>query len=93
MLAKTFPSAESPKELLRRAAEYITGRYSEQAAQLVTLAREAELQGSHRRVGASSDVGDNNVSNTGKIFMQLLFIHILEYGHNLDALDLHGTLS
>ncbi|OVA09504.1 COG complex component [Macleaya cordata] len=89
--ATTYLTAEARKELLLRAAEEITGRYYELAADLVNVARKTESslqrirQGAQRRAGASSDVSDHNVSDTDKICMQL-FLDIQEYGRNLAAL-------
>ncbi|RVW52510.1 hypothetical protein CK203_068880 [Vitis vinifera] len=47
-------------------------------------------QGAQRRAGASSDVMDNNVSDTDKICMQL-FLDIQEYGRNLSALGVKAV--
>ncbi|KAG5537166.1 hypothetical protein RHGRI_024559 [Rhododendron griersonianum] len=47
-------------------------------------------QGAQRRAGASSDVSDNNVSDTDKICMQL-FLDIQEYGRNLSALGVEAV--
>ncbi|OVA10188.1 COG complex component [Macleaya cordata] len=86
--ATTYLSTEARKELLLRAAEEITGRYYELAADLVNVARKTESslqrirQGAQRRAGASSDVSDHGVSDTDKICMQL-FLDIQEYGRNL----------
>ncbi|KAK9995419.1 hypothetical protein SO802_020105 [Lithocarpus litseifolius] len=72
-----YLTRETRNELLLGAATEITGRYYELAADLVSVARKTESslqrirQGAQRRAGASSDVSDNNVSDTGKICMQL----------------------
>ncbi|XP_028124707.1 uncharacterized protein LOC114321703 [Camellia sinensis] len=64
-------------ELLHGAAFEITGHYHESVADLVSLAKKTDSslqrirQGAQRRGGASSDVSENNVSNTDKICMQL----------------------
>lgn len=85
-----YLSVEIRNELLLGAAERITGRYHELAADLVSVARRTESslqrirQGAQRRAGASSDTSDHNVSDTDKICMQL-FLDIQEYGRNLAA--------
>ncbi|XP_028124373.1 uncharacterized protein LOC114321402 [Camellia sinensis] len=74
----------------------ITGHYHESVADLVSLAKKTDSslqrirQGAQRRGGASSDVSENNVSNTDKICMQL-FLDIQEYGRNLSALGVEAA--
>ncbi|XP_030938714.1 conserved oligomeric Golgi complex subunit 2 [Quercus lobata] len=94
--ATIYLTRETRNELLLGAATEITGRYYELAADLVSVARKTESslqrirQGAQRRAGASSDVSDNNVSDTGKICMQL-FLDIQEYGRNLAALGVEAA--
>lgn len=94
--ATIYLTRETRNELLLGAATEITGRYYELAADLVSVARKTESslqrirQGAQRRAGASSDVLDNNVSDTGKICMQL-FLDIQEYGRNLAALGVEAA--
>ncbi|XP_075661883.1 conserved oligomeric Golgi complex subunit 2 [Castanea sativa] len=94
--ATIYLTRETRNELLLGAATDITGRYYELAADLVSVARKTESslqrirQGAQRRAGASSDVSDNNVSDTGKICMQL-FLDIQEYGRNLAALGVEAA--
>lgn len=94
--ATMYLTRETRNELLLGAATEITGRYYELAADLVSVARKTESslqrirQGAQRRAGASSDVSDNNVSDTGKICMQL-FLDIQEYGRNLAALGVEAA--
>ncbi|XP_043703780.1 conserved oligomeric Golgi complex subunit 2 [Telopea speciosissima] len=89
--ASTYLTKEARKKLLQGAATEITGRYHEMAADLVNVARKTETslqrirQGAQRRAGASSDVSDQNVSDTDKICMQL-FLDVQEYGRNLAAI-------
>ncbi|XP_042495891.1 conserved oligomeric Golgi complex subunit 2 [Macadamia integrifolia] len=89
--ATTYLTKEARKKLLLGAATEITGRYHELATDLVTVARKTETslqrirQGAQRRAGASSDVSDQNVSDTDKICMQL-FLDVQEYGRNLAAI-------
>ncbi|KAJ4974413.1 hypothetical protein NE237_007587 [Protea cynaroides] len=89
--ATTYLSEEARKKLLLGTATEITGRYHELAADLVSVARRTETslqrirQGAQRRAGASSDISDQNVSDTDKICMQL-FLDIQEYGRNLAAI-------
>ncbi|KAJ1413281.1 hypothetical protein SESBI_19828 [Sesbania bispinosa] len=72
---------ETKNEILLCAATDITDRYYEVTADVVSLARKTESslqkirQSAQRRAGASSDVADNNVSDTDKMCMQL-FIDI-----------------
>lgn len=94
--AATYLTGEIRNELLRGAAFAITGHYYELAADLVNVARKTESslqrirQGAQRRAGASSDIMDNNVSDTDKICMQL-FLDIQEYGRNLSALGVKAV--
>ncbi|CAL0325294.1 unnamed protein product [Lupinus luteus] len=89
--AKRYLVSEARNEILLCAATEITDRYYELAADLVSVARKTESslqrlrQGAQRRAGASSDVSDNNVSDTDKMCMQL-FLDIQEYARNLSAL-------
>ncbi|KAG1330906.1 conserved oligomeric Golgi complex subunit 2 [Cocos nucifera] len=89
-----FPNARN--ELLHGAMERITNRYYELASDLVSVARKTESsllrlrQGAQRRVGASSDALDNNISDTEKICMQL-FLDIQEYGCNLAAIGIKAA--
>ncbi|GMQ09744.1 hypothetical protein CsSME_00053011 [Camellia sinensis var. sinensis] len=89
--ANTYLMRDIRDELLHGAAFEITGHYHELVADLVSLAKKTDSslqrirQGAQRRGGASSDVSENNVSNTDKICMQL-FLDIQEYGRNLSAL-------
>ncbi|KAH0470863.1 hypothetical protein IEQ34_000586 [Dendrobium chrysotoxum] len=87
--------------LLYSTADRITGRYYEMAADVVNLARKTESsllrlrQGAQRRVGASSDALDNNISNTEKICMQL-FLDIqdlLEFAKFNDSVLLQGCIA
>ncbi|KAG1363477.1 conserved oligomeric Golgi complex subunit 2 [Cocos nucifera] len=83
-------------ELLHGATKRITSRYYELASDLVNVARKTESsllrlrQGAQRRVGASSDALDNNISDTEKICMQL-FLDIQEYGRNLAAIGIKAA--
>ncbi|ONK71964.1 uncharacterized protein A4U43_C04F14250 [Asparagus officinalis] len=76
---------ETVNQLLFGAAERITSRYYELAADVVNVARKTESsllrlrQGAQRRVGGSSDTADSNISDTDKICRQL-FLDIQEYG-------------
>lgn len=94
--ATIYLTKEARNELLLGAATEITGRYYELAADLVSVARKTESslqrirQGAQRRAGASSDVSDNNVSDTDKICMQL-FLDIQEYGRNLTPLGVEAA--
>ncbi|KAL8480742.1 hypothetical protein ACS0TY_027327 [Phlomoides rotata] len=94
--AATYLTTELRKELLQGSASEITRRYYELASDLVSVARKTEssLQkirlGAQRRAGASSDVSDNNISDTDKICMQL-FLDIQEYGHNLASLGVDAA--
>ncbi|KAL0928501.1 hypothetical protein M5K25_000385 [Dendrobium thyrsiflorum] len=91
-----YLNKELLNELLYSTADRITGRYYEMAADVVNLARKTESsllrlrQGAQRRVGASSDALDNNISNTEKICMQL-FLDIQEYGRNLASLGVKAA--
>ncbi|KAL2321690.1 hypothetical protein Fmac_026069 [Flemingia macrophylla] len=75
--AASYLASETRKEILLFAATEITDRYYELAADLVSVARKTESslqkirQSAQRRAGASSDISDNNVSDTDKICMQL----------------------
>lgn len=94
--ATAYLTMETKNELLLGAATEITGRYYELASDLVNVAKKTESslqrirQGAQRRAGASSDVSDNNVSDTDKICMQL-FLDIQEYGRNLSALGVEAA--
>ncbi|KAF7135791.1 hypothetical protein RHSIM_Rhsim08G0188800 [Rhododendron simsii] len=94
--ATAYLTRDIRDELVQGAALEITGRYYELAADLVSVARKTESslqrirQGAQRRAGASSDVSDNNVSDTDKICMQL-FLDIQEYGRNLSALGVEAV--
>ncbi|XP_073015314.1 conserved oligomeric Golgi complex subunit 2-like isoform X1 [Primulina eburnea] len=94
--AATYLTSELREELLHGAANEITRRYYELAAELINMARKTEssLQkirlGAQRRAGASSDVSDHNVSDTDKICMQL-FLDIQEYGRNLNSLGIDAS--
>ncbi|OMO52866.1 COG2 complex component [Corchorus capsularis] len=94
--ATMYLTNSARNDLLLGAATEITGRYYELAADLVSVARKTESslqrirQGAQRRAGASSDVSDNNVSDTDKICMQL-FLDIQEYGRNLAALGVEAA--
>ncbi|KAK4750699.1 hypothetical protein SAY87_004181 [Trapa incisa] len=89
--AKVYMNMEIKNKLLSDAATEITCRYYELASDLVNVARRTESslqrirQGAQRRAGASSEVSDNNVSDTDKICMQL-FLDVQEYGRNLGSL-------
>eukprot|EP00262_Sarcandra_glabra_P009149 TRINITY_DN2317_c0_g1_i1.p1 TRINITY_DN2317_c0_g1~~TRINITY_DN2317_c0_g1_i1.p1 ORF type:complete len:183 (-),score=33.22 TRINITY_DN2317_c0_g1_i1:52-567(-) len=91
-----YLAREARNELLFGAAERITGRYYELAADLVSVARRTESslqrirQGAQRRAGASSDPSDHNVSDTDKICMQL-FLDIQEYRRNLSVLGVSAA--
>ncbi|KAH6797145.1 oligomeric golgi complex subunit-like protein [Perilla frutescens var. hirtella] len=94
--AATYLITEHRKELIEGAASEITRHYYETASEVVSLARKTEssLQkirlGAQRRAGASSDVSDNNISDTDKICMQL-FLDIQEYGRNLAYLGVDAA--
>lgn len=94
--AETYLEEDAKKKLLNEAAAEITRRYYELADELVTMARKTESslqrirQGAQRRTGGSSDVSDNNVTDTDKIRMQL-FLDIQEYGRNLAALGVEAA--
>ncbi|KAM2228222.1 hypothetical protein ACFXTI_014942 [Malus domestica] len=89
--ATKYLTRDAINEVLLNAATEITGRYYEQASNVVSVTRKMETslqrirQGAQRRGGASSDVSDQNVSDTDKICMQI-FLDIQEYGRNLAAL-------
>ncbi|XP_077213964.1 oligomeric golgi complex subunit-like protein [Tasmannia lanceolata] len=91
-----YLTREARNELLLGAAERITGRYNEMAADVVNLARKTESsllrirQGAQRRAGASSDPSEHNISDTDKICMQL-FLDVQEYGRNLSTLGVEAT--
>ncbi|XP_072970443.1 conserved oligomeric Golgi complex subunit 2 [Typha angustifolia] len=92
----SYLSKDATNELLRGSTERITSRYYELAADLVNVARKTESsllrlrQGAQRRVGASSDASDNNISDTEKICMQL-FLDIQEYGRHLAAFGIKAA--
>ncbi|KAK4414140.1 Conserved oligomeric Golgi complex subunit [Sesamum alatum] len=94
--AARYLTSELRKELVQSAAVEITRRYYELAADLVSVARKTEssLQkirlGAQRRAGATSDVSDQNVSDTDKMCMQL-FLDIQEYGRNLASLGVDAA--
>ncbi|GER31966.1 conserved oligomeric Golgi complex subunit [Striga asiatica] len=94
--AATYLTKDVKQELIHGAAFEITRRYYEIASELVSVARKTEssLQkirlGAQRRAGASSDVSDNNISDTDKICMQL-FLDIQEYGRNLKYLGVDAA--
>lgn len=94
--ATTYLSNEVRQKLLLSVTEEITSRYYSQASELVNVARKTESslqrirQGAQRRTGASSDVLDNNVSDTDKICMQL-FLDVQEYGRNLATLGVQAA--
>ncbi|XP_020206306.1 conserved oligomeric Golgi complex subunit 2 [Cajanus cajan] len=94
--ATRFLASETRNEILLYAATEITDRYHELAADLVSVARKTESslqkirQSAQRRAGASSDISDNNVSDTDKICMQL-FLDIQEYARNLSALGIEAV--
>ncbi|XP_047946948.1 conserved oligomeric Golgi complex subunit 2 [Salvia hispanica] len=94
--AATYLTTEHREELLQGTASEITRRYYELASDLVSVARKTETSlqkirlGAQRRAGASSDVSDNNISDTDKICMQL-FLDIQEYGRNLALLGVDAT--
>ncbi|KAK6924690.1 COG complex component, COG2, C-terminal [Dillenia turbinata] len=94
--AAIYLTGETRSELLLRAATEITGCYNELASDLVNLARKTESslqrirQGAQKRAGASSDVSEQNVSDTDKICMQL-FLDIQEYGRNLAAVGVEAA--
>ncbi|XP_010250762.1 PREDICTED: conserved oligomeric Golgi complex subunit 2 [Nelumbo nucifera] len=94
--ATTYLTMEAKNKLLLGAAEEITGRYYELTSEVVNVARKTESslqrirQGAQRRAGASSDVSEQNVSDTDKICMQL-FLDVQEYGRNLSALGVVAT--
>ncbi|KAG6404185.1 hypothetical protein SASPL_136425 [Salvia splendens] len=94
--AARYLTTEHREELLQGTASEITRRYYELASDLVSVARKTETSlqkirlGAQRRAGASSDVSDNNISDTDKICMQL-FLDIQEYGRNLALLGVDAT--
>ncbi|XP_027334361.1 conserved oligomeric Golgi complex subunit 2 [Abrus precatorius] len=94
--ATRYLANETRNEILLWAATEITDRYYELAADLVSVARKTESslqkirQSAQRRAGASSDISDNNVSDTDKICMQL-FLDIQEYARNLSALGVEAV--
>ncbi|KAJ3701238.1 hypothetical protein LUZ61_004943 [Rhynchospora tenuis] len=91
-----YLTKEATQNLLSGSAEKITNRYYELASDLVHVARKTESslqrlrQGAQRRVGASSDASDNNISDTEKICMQL-FLDIQEYGRNLAGIGINAA--
>ena len=94
--ATRYLASDTRNEILLSAATEITDRYYELAADLVSVARKTESslqkirQSAQRRAGASSDISDNNVSDTDKICMQL-FLDIQEYARNLSALGVEAA--
>ncbi|KAI6682729.1 hypothetical protein NL676_028642 [Syzygium grande] len=94
--ANAYLTTDVRNELLLSAATEVTGRYNELASDLVNVARKTESslqrirQGAQRRAGASSDVSEQNVSDTDKICMQL-FLDIQEYGRNLSVLGVEAA--
>ncbi|XP_051122568.1 conserved oligomeric Golgi complex subunit 2 [Andrographis paniculata] len=94
--AAKYLTSDLRKELVQTSANSITQRYHELAADLINVARKTEssLQkirlGAQRRAGASSDVSDQNVSDTDKMCMQL-FLDIQEYGRNLGSLGVDAA--
>ncbi|KAJ4752405.1 oligomeric golgi complex subunit-like protein [Rhynchospora pubera] len=91
-----YLTKEAAHNLLLGSAEKITNLYYELASDLVHAARKREFllqrlrQGAQRRVGASSDASDDNISNTEKICMQL-FCDIQEYGRNLAGIGINAA--
>ncbi|KAG9451220.1 hypothetical protein H6P81_011185 [Aristolochia fimbriata] len=89
----SYLTTKARNELLRGAAERITGRYNEMASDLVNVARKTESsllrirQGAQRRAGANADQVDQNISDTDKICLQL-FLDVQEYGRNLSAIGI-----
>ncbi|WVZ10933.1 hypothetical protein V8G54_015463 [Vigna mungo] len=94
--ATRYLASDTRSEILHYAATEITDRYYELAADLVSVARKTESslqkirQSAQRRAGASSDISDNNVSDTDKICMQL-FLDIQEYARNLSTLGVEAV--
>lgn len=94
--ANAYLTTDVRNALLLSAATEVTGRYNELASDLVNVARKTESslqrirQGAQRRAGASSDVSEQNVSDTDKICMQL-FLDIQEYGRNLSVLGVEAA--
>ncbi|CAA2967337.1 conserved oligomeric Golgi complex subunit 2 [Olea europaea subsp. europaea] len=92
----TYLTGDLRNELLHSATSEITRRYYELAAELVSVARKTEssLQkirlGAQKRAGASTEVTDNNVSDTDKMCMQL-FLDIQEYARNLASLGVDAA--
>lgn len=92
----TYLTKEAREKLLLSVTEEVTNSYYAQAYELVTVARKTESslqrirQGAQRRTGASSEVSDNNVSDTDKICMQL-FLDVQEYGRNLATLGVEAA--
>jgi hypothetical protein len=91
-----YLASETKKEILLSAATEITDRYYELASDHVSVARKTESslqkirQSAQRRAGASSDISDNNVSDTGRMCMQL-FLDIQEYARNLSTLGVEAV--
>ncbi|KAJ4794704.1 Conserved oligomeric Golgi complex subunit 2 [Rhynchospora pubera] len=91
-----YLTKEATHNLLSGSAEKITNRYYERASDLVHAARKTESslqrlrQGAQRRVGASSDASDSNISDTEKMCMQL-FLDIQEYGRNLAGIGINAA--
>ncbi|PIA51191.1 hypothetical protein AQUCO_01100194v1 [Aquilegia coerulea] len=94
--ATTYLTREARHELIQSVTEAITNRYYELASDTVNLARKTESSllrirhNAQRRTGTSSDVSDNNVSDTDKICMQL-FLDVQEYGRNLASLGVKAA--
>ncbi|GAA0141955.1 hypothetical protein LIER_02974 [Lithospermum erythrorhizon] len=94
--ATNYLPSDTRDQLVHRAATEITDRYHELAADLVSVARRTESsllkirKGAQRRTGTSTDVSDNNVSDTDKICMQL-FLDIQEYARNLSLLGVEAA--
>jgi hypothetical protein len=91
-----YLTKDATQNLLLSSAEKITNRYYELASDLVHVTKKTESslqrlrQGAQRRLGASSDASDNNISETEKICMQL-FLDIQEYGRNLAAIGIKAA--
>ncbi|KAF3328523.1 conserved oligomeric Golgi complex subunit 2-like protein [Carex littledalei] len=91
-----YLTKDATQRLLLGSVEKITNRYYELASDLVHVTKKTESslqrlrQGAQRRVGASSDASDNNISDTEKICMQL-FLDIQEYGRNLASIGINAA--
>ncbi|KAL8167108.1 hypothetical protein V2J09_008607 [Rumex salicifolius] len=94
--ATRYLTEDLKNKILRDTCSDITKRYYELAADLVNVAKKTEQslqrmrQVAQKRVGASSDASDQNVSDTDKLCMQL-FLDIQEYGRNLAALGVDAA--